>query len=121
MEIRMDSSALLAVFWTIATLIGLWCFGGWYDRQIERWKSEHVDDGYVALEVVIGVAVTVVASFPLIAIAVYLIPHGLWQAAVIILTQVVCFAASGIPMIRGDLRRTAQARRNDLNSARSGE
>ena len=122
MEIRLNSGAILAAIWCVLTLTALYRFGVGFDRHIGHWRTEHVDEGYIALEVVLGTAVTVAASLPLIAIAILIMrPGSLWLVVIVALVQLFCFMASGGPMIWGEIVRLAHARRNDMDSARSAE
>ena len=88
-------SALFPWFFLAAVLAGLLAFGFWFDRYVTRAEAAGHDEGYTWLYVVIGCAVTVLAT-------------GLidlffdWNAG---LTSLLCFAASGTPMIFGAIRR----------------
>lgn len=79
----------------IAVLIGLMCFGLFYDGIVVSNWARHLPVKYRAtsFEVVIGVLVTCVGIGAILG----------FQAMLICL---LCFAASGIPMIYGDVRRT---------------
>jgi hypothetical protein len=79
----------------IPTLIGLFLFGVVFAALVYRSNGKH--HGYTAFLVVIGVAVTVGATGPVIG----------WDR-VIFLT--LAFAASGISMIAGDIYREIKRR-----------
>lgn len=79
----------------IAVLIGLMCFGLLYNGVVVENLARHLPARYRAtsFEVVFGVLVTCVGIGALLG----------FQTMLICL---LCFAASGIPMIYGDIRRT---------------
>lgn len=114
MEIRLDYGAVLAVVGAI-TLAGLYLFGLAYDRRVTGWQEHHgLDEGYVALEVVAGVAITVSALFPLWLVWFVWLPWpGAFNALFIWLSLLAGFLASGLPMIRGDILRHAQRKLNE--------
>ena len=80
---------------TVTVLIGLVCFGLFYNGVIVDNLARHLPARYRAtsFEVVGGVLVTCVGIGALLG----------FQAMIVCL---LCFAASGIPMIYGDVRRT---------------
>ena len=80
---------------TFAVLFGLMCFGLFYDGVIVANLVRHLPARYRAtsFEVVGGVLVTCFGIGAILG----------FDAMLVCL---LCFAASGIPMIRGDVRRT---------------
>jgi hypothetical protein len=80
---------------TFAVLFGLMCFGLFYDGVIVANLVRHLPARYRAtsFEVVGGVLVTCLGIGAILG----------FDAMLVCL---LCFAASGIPMIRGDVRRT---------------
>ena len=107
MEIRIDPGVIRGLIGA-ACLIALHLFGRWFNGQVDAWQEKHVDEGYVALEVVAGVAVTVVFSVPFLWALL-----GLQAAMIVLVVETACFVASGYPMIRGDIRREAERRLSD--------
>lgn len=87
------------------TLIGLFVFGVAYDALVAALESRGYHEGYVALLVVGGCAVTVAASAFMIGNEAALKVFG-------------CFAASGAPMVFGSMRRHARKRRLDKERAK---
>lgn len=81
----------------------LFLFGVGYNHLVMYLERKHYDEGYTALLVVVGVAIT------LIGVAILF-----WQAAVITL---LCFAASGLPMIVGSAWRHVQLREKAQKAA----
>lgn len=79
----------------VAVLTGLMCFGLFYDGVVVSNFARHLPLRYRAtsFEVVFGVLVTCVGIGALLGFRVMLV-------------CLLCFAASGIPMIYGDMRRT---------------
>lgn len=89
----------------IATGAILFAFGTAYNWLVAELTRRGYADGYVWLEVVIGVAVTVVAAGPTIG----------WPAAIL---MGIYFSASGLPMAIGDIWRHVQARRREAQERR---
>lgn len=92
----------------ISVVIGLDVFGWWYDGFVARLEERHHDEGETALLVVCGVSVTLVGV-------------GLMDAIVPALnaglTGLVCFAASGFPMVYGSKKRYWQRREDEQQDA----
>lgn len=78
----------LPLFYTCAVLV---CFGVAWNYLIDRMHQKNIEGATWAM-VVGGVAVTILATWPLIG----------GQAVLILF---LCFASSGAPMIAGDVRR----------------
>jgi len=87
------------------TAVALLLFGSAYNRLVAELTRRGYADGYVWLEVVIGVAVTVIAAGATIG----------WPAA---LLMGIYFSASGLPMAVGDIWRHVQARRREAQERR---
>lgn len=83
-------------------LFGLFMFGIAFNYFVDHLNG--LKDGYLSLLVVAGVGIT------LIGVAIIS-----WQAAVLVLA---CFAASGIPMIIGEIARNIQMREKALRIQR---
>lgn len=82
----------------VAGVIGaLFGFGLCYDRQVQAWEGQGDHDRYLAFIAALGCAVTI-AGIALLDLA---LP---WNAG---LTALIAFAASGLPMIGGSMRRAA--------------
>jgi uncharacterized membrane protein len=79
----------------IPAIIGLFLFGVIYAIIVYFMNGKH--EGYTALLVVVGVAVTVAASGPVIG----------WD---VVIYLALAFAASGVPMIVGDVIRGIKRR-----------
>jgi hypothetical protein len=86
----------------VTVLLGLVAFGFSYNGLVDYLGERK--DGYTAFMVVAGVLITLggVAMID-------------WQAAAIALA---CFAASGTPMVLGDIARTVQRRERSIRIAR---
>lgn len=80
------------------TAVALLLFGSAYNWLVAELTRRGYADGYVWLEVVIGVAVTVIAAGATIG----------WPAALLL---AIYFSASGLPMALGDIWRHVKARR----------
>lgn len=100
----MVMGATLAFDWRLlgATLAGLFFFGVAFNMLVHSLDGRH--EGYTALLVVAGVLVTL-GGVALIC----------WQAAAICLAA---FAASGTPMVLGDIWRAVQRRERVLEAMR---
>ena len=85
-----------------SVLFGLFMYGCAYNAFVGSLEGRK--DGYLAMLVAAGVGIT------LIGVAIIS-----WQAAVLVLA---CFAASGIPMIIGEISRTIQKRERALRVQR---
>ena len=85
-----------------AVLFGLFMYGWAYNAFVGSMEGRK--DGYLAMLVAAGVGTT------LVGVAVIS-----WQAALLVL---VCFAASGIPMIIGEIARTIRKRERALRVQR---
>ena len=83
-------------------LFGLFMFGSAYNAFVGSLEGRK--DGYLAMLVAAGVGIT------LVGVAIIS-----WQAAVLVLA---CFAASGIPMIIGEIARTIHKRERALRVQR---
>ena len=89
----------------VAVVLGLlFLFGAAYNLLVAWLEHKGYDEGYTSLLVVGGVLVTLAASALLVG----------WYNALLVL---LCFAASGLPMILGSLARYARARRAALDHA----
>lgn len=96
----------------IAVYVGLFVFGIAYNLAVAWIERRHYDDVLIAVEVVVGVVVTL-GGFAL-----------LEQKTT--LTALLCFASSGAPMVYGSLWRYLKARdqwrasiRGDVENAES--
>jgi len=87
------------VWRTVAVCLALILFGLWYNREVARLEGSGDHEGYLSLLVVVGVAVTIVG---------WLVVTGDLAGGLVLL---VCFAASGLPMIAGSISRYLAARR----------
>lgn len=106
MEIRLDSGTILEAVGAIGTLAGLYGFGARFDRSIERWTRNHIDEGYAGLQVAVGVGVTLLGVSPWFVVISARADMSEWAKAGLILVALLAgFAASGVPMIHGDIRR----------------
>ena len=90
--IRVESGQIIGVF------LGLVLFGVFYNTLVAWLEEKAYIEGFVSLSVAAGVAVTL-AGVALIS----------WPAALLVL---VCFVASGLPMIVGSIVRYIQQRAN---------
>ena len=88
----------------IIVFLSLLIFGGLYNQFVEYMDKLHYTEGYLSLVVAFGVFVTLIGVSILS-----------WQAALMIL---VCFIASGTPMIVGSITRYIRKRADDQNSIR---
>lgn len=95
-------------YFAIPGVIGaLFGFGVWYDRQVTRWEESGYHDGYLSFIVALGVAVTIGG------IAILDLVLTTWNAG---FTALLAFAASGLPMIAGSVKRHISARRRAVDS-----
>lgn len=94
-----------ATFWTIFGLFLALTFAVsvLFDRVITWLKQHGYDEGYVSLEVVFGVGYTLAAA----TLFLWLVGADLLP----VLVLVAFFAASGLPMIVGDIARYVMARK----------
>lgn len=83
-------------------LVGLFIFGCLYNWWVSWVNRQGYSDGYTALLVVVGVAVTVGATGVLVG----------WQTVLILF---LAFVASGTPMVAGDVYRHVTARRAEFD------
>ena len=81
-----------------AILAGLWAFGWWYNRWIEKMGEDL--DGFLWLAVILGTLATLIG----IGLLDLLVD---WNAG---LTGLLCFAASGFEMSRGAVMRYLERR-----------
>jgi Sec-independent protein translocase protein TatA len=86
-------------------VLALLLFGYLYNLLVERLEQIGYNRGYTAFLVVVGTTVTLIASIAVI---------GLES----VLKLMVLFAASGLPMIVGDMMRSAKQRKADEEGAR---
>lgn len=91
---------------TLAVLAVLLLFGLAYNWAVARIEQAVPDHGYTAIWVIGGVAVTLLATVPLIG----------WRDALIVLAA---FAASGLAMTVGSIQRHLARRQRDLDHQRS--
>ena len=95
-------------WWVLAAvLVGLAGFAVGFDQWVTRLIDRGYDHGFMSLIVTLGVAVVGVGF----TIAVRSLVHGLVLLA--------CFAAAGVPMIAGDVRRYVRARGEAVAEAHS--
>lgn len=88
-----------------AVALGLMLFGLIYNALIHAMHRHGWNEGYVWLEVVIGVAVTLVAASFVVG----------WEVAAVLF---ILFAASGLAPAAGDMYRYARARRAETRRNR---
>ncbi|MCB8942513.1 MAG: hypothetical protein H6658_01935 [Ardenticatenaceae bacterium] len=81
----------------LATAVALLFFSYIYNRFIDYLHQRGLNEGFTWLEVVVGVAFTLLAAMPLIG----------WRNSLILFG---CFACSGFFMAAGDLWRFVKAR-----------
>ena len=95
---------LFVIDWKLigSILFGLFMFGWAYDAFVGALQERK--DGYLAMLVAAGVGIT------LVGVAIIS-----WQAALLVLA---CFAASGIPMIVGEISRSIKMRDKALRMQR---
>ncbi len=91
-------------FVVAVVVVGLVLFGVLYDRFVGWLERSGHDRGYTAFLVVIGTAVTLAAAMPLVGVRA-------------VMWLVVCFGASGLPMIVGSWARASRARKLDEERA----
>ena len=99
MSIKPDLSLVIAV------LLALVLFGTGYNQLISWMERTRIIEGYTALMVAVGVAVTLAAIAIICG----------WQVGLIALAA---FAASGAPMLIGSLWRYARARHAEQKALR---
>jgi hypothetical protein len=100
----MELTLTLDVDRLIALALGLMMFGIGFNAFVEWLERRPLGHhGYTAFLVVIGVAVTVLASWPIIG----------FKA---VLTLIVAFLASGIPMVVGSIARYMRERDADAEA-----
>lgn len=88
------------------TLLMLLLFGGIYDRFVAHLEAARREHGYLAILVIAGVAVTLLAASPFIGTANFL--------------KLLCaFAASGLPMTWGSIDRYMTSREAQERYARA--
>ncbi|NMC84319.1 MAG: hypothetical protein GYA58_03435 [Anaerolineaceae bacterium] len=97
-EIQLENSRVLAV------LISLVLFGTLYDALMGLAERKHYDEGFTSLFVVVGVLATLAGLSALS-----------WPAAVL---GLLCFAASGGPMVAGSIWRYVKRREEEQRSER---
>ncbi len=93
------------VLWTVIVLGGLMGFGVWYDRFVCRLEEQEIE-GYRAVMVVGGVAATGVGFA--------MIMRSMELGVVLLM----CFVASGLPMIVGNIRRYLERRAREIEAIR---
>ena len=95
---------LIVIDWKLigSVLFGLFMFGCSFNALVDYLKDR--SDGYLAMLVTAGVGITLIGAAIIS-----------WQAAVLLLA---CFAASGIPMIIGEIARSIQMREKALRRQR---
>ena len=89
-----------------AVVCGLACFGWAYNRWMEWLESKDLQRGFLSFLVAIGVGVTGVGY----AAIVRSFEHGV--------VLLVCFLASGAPMMAGSVRRYVRRRAEDEESTK---
>jgi hypothetical protein len=98
------NGALSEVDWQVfgVILVALFWFGVAYNAWVGDLRERK--EGYTALLVVVGVIVTLLGAALIN-----------WQAALIVFA---CFAASGLPMVLGDIQRTIKLREDAIQRIR---
>lgn len=99
-ELTMTLTVQVDIWRTLAVGLALVLFGLWYNRKVARLEGSGDHEGYLSLLVVVGVAVT---------IAGWIVVTGDLADGLLLL---ICFAASGLPMIVGSISRYLVARRD---------
>ena len=97
-ELTMTLTVQVDIWRAVAVSLALVLFGLWYNHEVGRMERDGAHEGYVSLLVVIGVAVTVGG---------WIVVTGDLADGLLLL---VCFAASGLPMIVGSIGRYLAAR-----------
>lgn len=98
----------------IAVGIGLCCaFGVAFDQAVGWIERRGYDEGYTALLVAVGVVVTLVCGWPIVAaMLMWTTDAAAWvQALAALAAYVTAFTASGVWMIGGSVARYAVKRR----------
>jgi predicted tellurium resistance membrane protein TerC len=97
-EVKLVLTLSFSPWVAVGISVGLVIFGIGYNAVV-AWVNRHPSghEGYTALLVVIGVAITVLATTPLIGIE-------------SLLVLIIAFCCSGAPMIAGDVIRYIKAR-----------
>jgi len=85
--------------------IGLLLFGIGYNHLVGWLERQGFEEGYTAILVVGGVLITLLASIPMV-------------GGQIFLTMLICFSASGAPMVFGSWRRYCDRRNRERELAR---
>ena len=85
--------------------IGLLLFGIGYNFLVDWLEKHGFEEGYTAILVVGGVLVTLLASIPMIGVQMFL-------------TMLICFSASGVPMVWGSWQRYCKRRKQERELAR---
>lgn len=88
-----DSGTIMVVLW------GLLTFGYCYNMAVSWMTRKHYTEGFLSLVVAFGVLVTLIGA-----------AFINWQAALLVL---VCFAASGTPMMIGSIARYVRRREQE--------
>lgn len=107
MEIRLQLGHILGLIGAI-TAMALYLGGRWFNHKVDCLKATHADEGYVSLEVIAGVGGTVALLLPFL-----MVWQGWLDGLLIAVVFGLGFAASGLPMVLGDLARFTRAKRND--------
>ena len=89
-----------------ATLAALLGFGIWYDRWVASLEAKGYERGYLSLVVTLGVFVTIAG----LALSIW----SLWLPVLALL----CFVASGLPMICGSIKRYVVSRETESQHLR---
>lgn len=96
-------------FGILSVLIGLFVFGTAFNWFISRAHARKLTEGYTALLVVFGTLVTIGGIHML---------SLFWQAPPALLA-IIAFAASGTPMVIGDIARYLQMRERERKELRN--
>lgn len=90
---EIEITVRINVYAVAAVCAGLALFGVWYDHAVGRMERRREDRGYTAFLVVFGTLVTMTGYMLVLA------------SSALIVTLFACFAASGLPMVVGSVRR----------------
>ena len=90
----------------IAVLFGLAAFGYGYNNWVATVTEKGQDRGYLSFIVALGVAITGIG---------FTLAVGMWELGLLFL---ICFIASGTPMILGSIHRYIRARAQEEIDAR---
>lgn len=90
-----------------AILIALTTISYLYDRSITQSpRPKMAPNGITAIRVVVGVLYTLIGGGMAVSLWASLLPAGWLLGPVVAAIMLVCFIASGLPMVIGDMKRT---------------